>query len=306
METMIKDEKSEFVYNGQNLITIKYPDNVFRINQYEAANTYGSSLLGRLKWIKGFLENKPSKTVKIIDTAINAIACSHLIVTTYDTVINKDHMYSVTHLYFNNVSGMPYYIITKSRMIFWGNGATNSFIESRYSDYKFDQDNVNRGSFTIPKGYHQYTERAPSHLLAVGKVAPDWSLYTADGRKISSAQLKGKIALLDFYFIGCAGCMFSIKPLNNLYEKYKSKGFIISSITGRDNKQSVLKFEKTYHIKYPSYINGADVVKSYGIEAFPAFYFIGKDGKIANVIVGYNDDFEEKASSIINSLLNKY
>jgi peroxiredoxin len=122
---------------------------------------------------------------------------------------------------------------------------------------------------------------------------------------MSLTEMKGKVVLLDFYFIGCFPCMQAIKPLNKLHEKYKNQNVVIASITGRDNDKSVLAFDKNYQIKYPGYVNAADVVKSYHVENFPTFYFIDKEGKIANVLVGYSDDFEEKVTSVINNLLNK-
>jgi thioredoxin-related protein len=75
------------------------------------------------------------------------------------------------------------------------------------------------------------------------------------------------------------------------------------SINRGDSRKSVLEFEKNYHTKYPGYINAADVVKSYHVKDFPTFYFIDKDGKIANVHVGYDDDFEEKTTTVIDHLL---
>jgi peroxiredoxin len=44
-------------------------------------------------------------------------------------------------------------------------------------------------------------------LLAVGTTAPNWTLYDVNGKQLSLSQLKGKVVLLDFYFIGCSGCM---------------------------------------------------------------------------------------------------
>jgi thioredoxin-related protein len=52
-------------------------------------------------------------------------------------------------------------------------------------------------------------------------------------------------------------------------------------------------------------VDAAEVVKSYHVESAPVFYFIGKGGKIAKVIDGYDENFEEKAISIINNLLTK-
>jgi peroxiredoxin len=157
----------------------------------------------------------------------------------------------------------------------------------------------------MPKGYHLRKDPTILPLLSPGIIAPDWNLEAADGKKISLAQLKGKVVLLDFFFIGCWGCMESIKPMNEIYEKYKNQNITVVSLTERDSKRSLLEFEKNYHINYPGYVNAAGVVKSYHVTGFPTFYFIDKEGKIANAFVGYNDDFKGKVTSAIDDLLKK-
>ncbi|SDQ00451.1 Peroxiredoxin [Mucilaginibacter sp. OK268] len=310
-----KKENDQFtsadLYNGQQLIHTDPNDSTYQIQSPQMTGyTLQSTLPGRLKWIQGRLEKGLSKVVKTSDTTINAVDNYHLIVNIKDTLINKEHDYSYVHLYIDKLSGMPDCIIIRSRDMSFGNGATMYYSETRYSDYKFNEDNIDIASITIPKGFHPPKEqpalpKEQTDLLALGSVAPGWTLYTADGKKTSLTRLKGKVVLMDFYFIGCAGCMLSLKPLNNLFEKYKGKNFIIASLTERDSKQSVLDFEKNYRLKYPGYVNAADVVKSYHVKAFPTFYYIDKKGKIANVHVGYGDDFEKNATAIIDDLLKK-
>jgi peroxiredoxin len=304
VETLVTGNNSPWTdfYNGQNLIRITPADSTYELRKIKTS-AIGGSLPGRLNWIKSFSEKKPSKIVKASDTTLNAITCSHLIVNTYDTIINKEHYYTRMHVFIDKLSGVPNRIVTQSRNTSTGDGITNFYSENRYFDYKFNQDNIDIASMSIPKGFHPPKER--SALLASGTVAPDWTLYAADGKKVSLTQMKGKVVLLDFYFIGCIPCMQAIKPLNNLHKKYRNQNVVIASITERDSKKSVLAFEKNYHIKYPGYVNAADVVKSYHVEGFPTFYFIDKEGKIANVIDGYSDGFEGKVTSIIDNLLNK-
>ena len=47
------------------------------------------------------------------------------------------------------------------------------------------------------------------------------------------------------------------------------------------------------------------MVKPYHVTSFPTFYFIDKERKIAiaEVVVGYTDDLEERTSDIIDNLL---
>jgi len=286
METLTNADKSNWtdLYNGQNLMHIVPQNSTFEIYEIRGSEMQGS-LPGYLNWIKKFVEKKPSKIAQAGDTTINSLTCSHLIV--------------------DKLSGMPDYIIAKSRNANTGNGTTDAYSEIHYFDYKFNQDNIDIASMTPPKGFDPAKEPPVVPLLATGTAAPDWTLYATNGKKISLSQLKGKVILLDFFFIGCIPCMQSIKPLNNLHEKYKGQNVAIVSISDRDSSKKVMTFKEKYNIKYPMYGNEADVAKLYHVTAGPTFYFINKEGKIADVNVGYSDDFEERVTSIINNLLNK-
>ena len=308
LETVFKTEKfiRTDLYNGQDLAFISPEDSTF-YSQKAPPVFFEQSLLCSLKFLKAFLETKPlSKIIKTNDTTINGIANAHIIVIVSDTIINKEHLYSRRDFFIDKQTGVPSFVTMRGRnKSSFGDAIEDFYDEVRYFDYKFDQAGIDIATFTVPKGFHPPLKGpAPPALLAPGTIAPNWTLYDANGKKASLAQMKGKVVLLDFYYIGCYGCMLSLKPLNAMREKYNNMNVVIASITERDNEKAVLAFEKQYHIKYPGYINAADIVKSYHVNAFPTFYFIDKEGKIANVTVGYTDDFEEKATSIIDGLLN--
>jgi peroxiredoxin/outer membrane lipoprotein-sorting protein len=289
------------LYNGQSLIGMNPEDSTYNIGTIKPY-TLVSSLPGYLKQINHLIKTKPSRVIG--DTLINGVVCTHLEVNTYDTVINNEHYYTRIHLFFDRMSGLPDLIMAKSRSARNGDGITNYYSTYEYADYKFNDDKVDVASMAVPAGYHPPKAGvAAPDLLAPGTVAPDWVLYSADGRKMSLAQLKGKVVLLDFFFIGCEGCMRALTPLNKLHEKYKNRNVAIVSMTHRDSQSSVKEFSKNYHIKYPVYINAGEVVKTYHVSAFPTFYFIDRTGKIARFIIGYDDDFEEKVSAFMDELL---
>ena len=297
------------LYNGKNLLYIMPDDSTYEKHDIHSFNII-ATLPGCLQWLQGRLQIKSSKIVKTNDTTINSMGSYHLIATVYDTIINKERNYTAVDLFINKLSGMPDCIIIRSTNTTIGDGISTYYSESSYSDYKFTQDNINIAAMSVPDGFHPPKEqpllpKEQTALLKSGSVAPDWTLYDTEGKKVSLTQLRGKVILLDDFFIGCYGCILSLKPLNKLHEKYKNQNVEIVSMTERDSKRSVVAFEKNYNIKYPIYINAADVAKSYHIASYPTFYFIDKEGKIANVIDGYTDDFEEKVTSIIDNLLNK-
>lgn len=296
------------LYNGQDLIHITNEESTYQMQNVHAFDIQ-KTLPGSLKWIQQRLRKKSSNIVKTNDTTVNALTSYHLIANVYDTIINKERNYTYVDLFIDKQSGMPDCIIIRSRNSTFGNGISNYYSETSYFDYKFNQNNIDIASMGIPKGYRPPKEQSlpkeQAALLPLGSVAPDWTLYTADGKKMSLTQMKGKVILMDFYFVGCGACMLSLKSLDNIYEKYKNQNFAMASITERDSKKSVLAFDKNYHIKYPGYIGAADVVRSYHVTGFPTFYFINEEGKIGSVLVGYEDNFEKKMTDIIDNLLKK-
>ena len=60
-----------------------------------------------------------------------------------------------------------------------------------------------------------------------GKRAPDFSLRTVDGKKISLADYKGKAVLINFWATWCAPCKIEMPWLVALRTQYAGQGFEI-------------------------------------------------------------------------------
>lgn len=289
------------LYNGESIKILSPIDTSFFSEKQPSA--YNQSLIGSLKFLKGLYNKRPFAITNLKDTTINGITNSHFIANVSDTIDNNEHLYSRRDFYIDKQTGLPSLVIIKGRYKYL-EAVNDYYDETKYFDYYLNQADVTVTRFAVPNDFHPRKKQTVQPALALGTAAPDWTLYDANGKKISLSQMKGKVVVLDFYFIGCTGCMLSLKPLNNIYEKYKNKEFILASINARDSKKAVLDFEKRYKIKYPGYIKAAGVVKSYNVTAFPTYYIIDKEGKIANVTVGYNDDFKQKVTTQIEQMLN--
>ncbi|MFD0765207.1 TlpA family protein disulfide reductase [Mucilaginibacter lutimaris] len=289
------------LYDGKDQTILSLSDSTF-FPSHEGTGNFDQSLIGTLKFLRNRYNKKTFKVTQLRDTVINGVTNSHIIANVYDTIENNEHLYSNRDYYLNKQTDLPSLVTIIGRYKY--NGLVSGYYdETRYSDYKMDNTDINDSLFLIPKGFTPRQDKAANALLAVGTSAPDWTLFDANGKQTSLNDLKGKVVMMDFYYIGCSGCMASINPLKAIYEKYKNKGLVIASLTARDSKKAVLDFEKRYKISYSGYIGAADVVRSYNVTAFPTFYFIDKAGKIANVFVGYTPDFENKLNTIISKLL---
>ncbi len=291
------------LYDGNGVTILSATDSTF-FYEKEPYVAYSRSIIGGLKFLRERYTTKPFKIMSLADTIINGKENSHFVAKVYDVQEGNEHFYSYRHYFADKKSGLPSIITIVGRYKY--NGLiSNYYSETVYHNFKFNQTETTASTFIVPDGYKPRKASEELPLLAKGTTAPDWTLTDANGKIVSLNQLKGKIVILDFYFIGCSGCALSIKPLNAIYEKYKNGDVILASLTARDSKKAVLDFESRNKIAYPGYIDAAEVVKSYHVSAFPTFYVIDQYGKIAHTFVGYNDDLEQRVTSILDNLLSR-
>ena len=293
------------LYYGESVAELRPKDNTYRMLKKPATEVFRSSALGQLNWVKGFLDKNPTKIKQAKDTIYNRIDTYHLIVSNKDTVIDSEHLYVITHLFIDKKTLHPVAHIMRGRNNSFGKEITTSYTEHTYLNFKINETNLDASSFKMPQEYHLPDQKPEEQaaLLTVGTMAPNWTLYDTEGKKTSLSQLKGKVVLLDFFFVGCLPCMYTLEPLDKLHAKYKRKNVVILSISDRDNKKLVTVFKKAQKIKNQMYPNGNNVAKQYNVKAAPVFYFVDQQGKIASVVEGYEEGFEKKMTGIIDNLI---
>ena len=131
-------------------------------------------------------------------------------------------------------------------------------------------------------------------LLAVGTFAPNFTLETPEGDKVSLASYRGKTVLLEFFATWCPHCNAEEPNLTTMANSLRSKGvqFLAVNADG-ETAPSVYAFHRYYGMTYPALVDpssqpgsfnsegGAGQVSNvFHVEAFPTFYILDKTGKI--------------------------
>lgn len=125
--------------------------------------------------------------------------------------------------------------------------------------------------------------------------APDFKLATIDGDTIELKKLKGKVVVLNFWFIECAPCIAEIPALNKLAEEYKSEEIVFIAPSRSTKKAIVDEFlpEHTFMFRIvPDCKNMTDLYKVYF--GWPMTYVLDKKGKVKFVKVGGKTDESAK------------
>ncbi|HLK26664.1 MAG TPA: TlpA disulfide reductase family protein [Caulobacteraceae bacterium] len=75
---------------------------------------------------------------------------------------------------------------------------------------------------------------APALAARVGRPAPGFTLVTLDHRKISLADLRGKVVILNFWATWCTPCKAELAAMNNYARAHPNRGLVIFAIKTDD------------------------------------------------------------------------
>jgi peroxiredoxin len=109
-----------------------------------------------------------------------------------------------------------------------------------------------------------------------------------NGNYYDTKTLKGKIVVLNFWFIRCPPCRMERPFLNQLVEEYKKDTNIVFLAVSLDPKTQLEGFLKEYPFKYHVLPEGRDIAEKNKVEQYPTHVIIDKEGKIAFNTVSYN------------------
>jgi len=154
-------------------------------------------------------------------------------------------------------------------------------------EFQFADSLVNVFQASFPD--HRFTKDLGKQVdglrrLAIGANAPEISLPTPDGEIVTLSSLKGNYVLIDFWAAWCKPCRVENPNVVKLYNKYKDQNFEIYGVSLDRKKEAWLKAIDDdgliwKHVSDLKYFN-SEAAKLYNINAIPATYLIGPDGKI--------------------------
>ncbi|HMX40985.1 MAG TPA: TlpA disulfide reductase family protein, partial [Saprospiraceae bacterium] len=144
--------------------------------------------------------------------------------------------------------------------------------------------------------------------IQIGQAAPEISLPDPSGKTRSLSALKGKVVLLDFWASWCGPCRRENPHVVEVYNKYKSKGFEVFSVSldgvdprtsrgmsaeqvaankesGKQRWQEAIKKDGLIWENHVSDLQhwGSAPAAVYGVSSIPKTFLIGRDGKVVAI-----------------------
>lgn len=122
-----------------------------------------------------------------------------------------------------------------------------------------------------------------------GFLAPDFELKTLTGDTIQLSDLRGQAVLVNLWATWCPPCRAEMQTIETAYNEYKEKGFVVLAVnmTSQDNPLNVNPFVEEQGLTFPILLDeSGEVGKAYQLKSLPSSFFIDREGKIHEVVIG--------------------
>lgn len=162
------------------------------------------------------------------------------------------------------------------------------------------------------------SDRGASHK-GVGKPLPNLRFvpltYTVDA--VDTSQLRGSVAVINFWGTWCGPCRVEFPHLVELYQQYRQRDdfklVAVSCGSGLDEQLQALSegtaaFLASMGAELPTYAdpNGAARMaldQAIGFDSYPTTLVVDRQGTIRGVWIGYKRGYEVEVERLVASLL---
>ena len=133
-------------------------------------------------------------------------------------------------------------------------------------------------------------------FLATGSsAAPESTFVLLDGSRKTTADMKGKVTLVNFWATSCTTCVAEMPKIISTYDKYRAQGYdTVAVAMSYDPPSYVVNYAQTRKLPFQVAIdNTGAVAKAWGdVQLTPTTFVVNRRGEIVKRYVG-EPDFAE-------------
>jgi len=122
-------------------------------------------------------------------------------------------------------------------------------------------------------------------LFKPGSILPNLRAADMKNEFINTNSLRGKIVVMNYWFLACGPCVREMKELNKIVVDYSNKGVIFLGITF-DERKALERALPKLDFKYTIIPGQEDYIHKLKINEFPTHVILDKEGK---VVVSFAD-----------------
>ena len=141
----------------------------------------------------------------------------------------------------------------------------------------------------------------------VGQKIPAFSITDTAGKNTGTNELKGKVALVNFWATWCAPCRTELPRLEKeVWLKFRSDDFAMVAIAREQFEKEITRFRDKVGFTFPiASDQNKEIYNLFGNAGIPRSYVVGPDGTILFQSSGYIEAEFDRMVKIIESELSK-
>jgi thiol-disulfide isomerase/thioredoxin len=131
---------------------------------------------------------------------------------------------------------------------------------------------------------------ASSAVAAPPKALPSLTFTTLDGKTIHSADLQGKVVLLDFWASWCIPCRKSFPEVDRISKDFESKGLVVIAVNVDEERKNADAFLSQYPHSMTVALDSKGVAaQAFELQGMPSSLIIDRGGHVRFTHMGYTD-----------------
>lgn len=132
-----------------------------------------------------------------------------------------------------------------------------------------------------------FTSRADAGMP---KELPALTLHTLDGKTLTTADLKGKVVLLDFWASWCIPCRKSFPEVERLSKDFEQKGLTVIAVSVDEQRKNAESFLSQFpHSMTIALDDKGTAAQAFDLQGMPSSLIVDRTGHIRYTHMGYTD-----------------
>jgi thiol-disulfide isomerase/thioredoxin len=138
-----------------------------------------------------------------------------------------------------------------------------------------------------------------------GKLAPSFELQMLDGSRFTLADHVGReIVVLNFFATWCGPCKEEMPEFAHFLAQHHDEPIVFVGIDAEEKRELVEEFVRNVSVPFSVGIDSeADILKKFGVDAYPTTVMIGADGRIQLYQTGGIANADVAFASVIGTSL---
>ena len=141
-------------------------------------------------------------------------------------------------------------------------------------------------------------------VVDVGDTAPNFSVTTETGRRISRSEFGGKLLVLNFWATWCPPCVEEMPSLSSFAREMSKEGVVVLGVSIDRDQSAYKQFLQRSRVAFETVRDEqANIPTDYGTFKWPETYIIDQKGRVVQKLIGPKDWTDPQLVNSIRALL---